>query len=266
MLPRVWLARLLNVVGRIPFAGAMMRWYAHRYAEGSVVRIRSGYAQGMKWRRHHRYVNGYWLGQYELPIQAALVRELKTGSVFFDVGANAGFFTLLAATRVGPSGKCVAFDPDGDNIESIREQSILNELSSILAVKEAVSDSVGHAWLHRSHAGDATAHIDEFKVTNESIRVPTTTLDAAAKAYGAPSLIKMDVEGAEGRALRGAVSLLEHHRPKLLIEIHSRETADEIRALFCDHGYELTSLTREPLANRALPNHILALPIRASDE
>jgi len=254
------LAALLNVVARIPLVGATLRWYAHRYAEDSVVGIRSGYMQGVKWRRHHRYVNGYWLGHYELAIQGALVRELKAGSVFFDVGANAGFFTLLAATRVGPLGKCVAFDPDRDNMESIQEQCSLNELSWVLVVNEAVSDSVGYAWLERSHAGAPTAHIRDHRGASECIRVPTTSLDAAAKKYGAPSLVKIDIEGAEDRALRGATNLLRHDRPKFVIELHSRETAEGIRALLLNSGYELRSLTREPLVDRTLPSHILALP------
>src|SRR2546422_9879100 len=106
----VLLAKLIELLRWMPLVGAALRWYARRFSEGSVVTILSGYARGMKWRRHHRYVNGYWLGQYELSVQAALARELKPGAVFFDVGANAGFFTMIAASKIGPMGKCVAFD------------------------------------------------------------------------------------------------------------------------------------------------------------
>src|SRR5688572_25684309 len=104
-------ARLIETLGKVPLLSQALRWYARRHPEGSVVTIKSGEAAGFKWKRHHRYVNGYWLGQYELPLQQALKRELKPGDTFFDVGANAGFFTLIAARLVGPTGKCVAFDP-----------------------------------------------------------------------------------------------------------------------------------------------------------
>src|SRR3954452_16330369 len=115
-------ARVIEAIGRIPGVGRLLRWVARHYPEGSVVTIKHGEAAGLKWKRHHRYVNGYWIGQYELDIQAALKRELKPGQTFFDVGANAGFFTLVAAKIVGASGKCVAFDPLPMNQESIREQ------------------------------------------------------------------------------------------------------------------------------------------------
>src|SRR5882672_9992409 len=98
-------ADLINGLGQLPGAGTLLRWWARRYREGSVVSIARGSAAGMKWRRHHRYVNGYWIGIYELPLQRAIARELESGNVFYDVGANAGFFSVLGATRVGQTGR-----------------------------------------------------------------------------------------------------------------------------------------------------------------
>ena len=265
--PRGWirsevvLARVIELAGWIPFVGTALRWYAGRYSEGSVVTIRSGYARGMRWGRHHRYVNGYWLGQYELPVQAALVRELKPGAVFFDVGANAGFFTLLAARRIGPMGKCIAFDPDPENIASILEQCSLNGLSSVLVVNEAISDSVGRAWFTRVHPGAATGHLWNGKSVEEPIEVVTTTLDASAATYGAPDLIKIDVEGEEGRALRGGTNLLRERRPKWLVEIHSPDCEADVRSAFDPACYELCSLDGESLTgNGVLPKQVLVRP------
>src|SRR5258706_14337105 len=108
-------ARMLEMVGKVPVVGSALRKLARRFPEGSVVEIRAGVAAGYKWKRHHRYVNGYWLGHYELEIQDLLKHELKAGQTFFDVGANAGFFTLVAAKLVGLAGRCVAFDPAPDD-------------------------------------------------------------------------------------------------------------------------------------------------------
>ena len=257
----VLLAKLILLLRQIPFLGTALRWYVGKYPEGSVVAIRSGYARGMKWRRHHRYINGYWLGQYELKIQAALARELKTGAVFFDVGANAGFFTLIAASKVGPSGKCVAFDPDDENIASISEQCHLNGLSSVVGVNEAVSDLVGYAWFARPHSGALTGHLCDHRLNDESIKVPTTTLDAAAAKYGVPDLVKIDIEGGEGKALRGAVWLLKERRPTWLIEIHGPASEADVRSAFQRAGYGLCSLTGEPLAQHVtLPKFVLIRP------
>src|SRR5690349_4263474 len=96
-----------------------LRWRANRYKEGSIVRIKHGYAAGFLWVRSHRYVNGYWIGHYELSIQRAITTLLKQGDTFWDLGANAGFFTLVAARLVGFEGKCVAFEPEPINYATI---------------------------------------------------------------------------------------------------------------------------------------------------
>src|SRR5688572_31553432 len=119
--PHCMNAKLIEFIGKVPLLGPALRRMAHRYPEASVVEIGSGLAAGYRWKRHHRYVNGYWLGHYELRIQEALRAYLKPGQTIFDVGANAGFFTLVAARLVGPGGKVVAFDPPPENQESIRE-------------------------------------------------------------------------------------------------------------------------------------------------
>jgi len=254
-------ARLMGVLKRIPVLGTALGWYARQYPEGSVVTIRSGYARGLKWRRHHSHVSAYWLGQYELPIQAALVRELRPGSVFFDVGANAGFFTLLAASRVGPAGSCVAFDPDKKNIASIRQQCSLNGFLPVLAVDAAVSDSEGTALFARAHPGAATGHLGHRGLQEESLEVGTTTLDAAALKYGMPSFIKMDIEGAEGQALRGAAMLLRQRKSTWLIEIHGPASEIDVRAAFAGARYEFFSLGGERLNERVtLPHHVLVRP------
>ena len=60
-------------------------------------------------------------GMAERPLQSALQRELRPGATFFDIGANVGFVTLIAARLVGPSGRVVAFEPVPENVAAIRE-------------------------------------------------------------------------------------------------------------------------------------------------
>src|SRR6188472_1682389 len=87
------LSSIVYRLGRLPGIGRMLRRLARSYPEGSVTTIRAGDAAGMRWKRYHRYVSGYWLGIYEPEIQKALAVHLRPGGVFYDVGANAGFFT-----------------------------------------------------------------------------------------------------------------------------------------------------------------------------
>ena len=258
-------AKVVDFIGRVPVLGSTLRKIARRYPEGSVVEVRTGLAEGLKWRRHHRYVNGYWIGQYELPIQDALKRELKAGDVVYDVGANAGFFTLIAARLVGPAGKVVAFDPAPENCESIREQAELNAfMPRVTAVQKAVAGNVGTATFSFAALGSSMGHLGDGSAAGErSVEVDLTTLDVAADTYGTPNFIKMDVEGAEGDALKGAQRLLGAGpaRPNWLIELHSPQCEADVKRQMAAAGYRFFHLDGNPVADgQTLPHHVIARP------
>jgi FkbM family methyltransferase len=254
------LAGLVQKIGDLPLLGGAMRGLARRYREGSVVTIRTGLAKGALWRRHHRYVNGYWIGHYELEIQDALRRELKPGDTFYDVGANAGFFTLVASRLVGPTGKCVAFDPSPDNIASIREQIELNDLQShCTAVQQAVAGDEGEADFAFATPGSPQGHLGGSKQGEATIRVQLTTLDAAAKWHGMPSFVKVDIEGAEVDALRGAPGVIAAG-PTWLIELHGPNAAQGVARILGEAGYAFYALNGSAILEGAgLPEHVLAL-------
>jgi len=260
-------AELITLAGRVPLLGSLLRLVARQYAEGSVVEIKQGLASGLRWKRHHRYVNGYWIGHYELPIQEVLRRELAAGQTFYDVGANAGFFTLLAARLVGVQGKCVAFDPLPGNIESLREQVELNSLSQCVVVPEAVGAQPGTASFSFASAGDSQGHLGTSRRPGEqAIEVQVTTLDRAMERYGAPHLVKLDVEGAEAQVLRGATQVLKAARPKWLIELHGPDCEREVKAILAAHDYRCFELDgRELSPGSLLPHHFVAKPARKAE-
>ena len=257
----------MRILGHIPVLSRALRWYAGRYKEGTVVTILSGHAAGMRWRRFHRYVNGYWLGHYELPVQNVLVNALQPGDAFYDVGANAGLLTLVAARKVGPTGRCFAFDPDPDNVASIRAQIELNDLKNIVVVQAAVSDSTGNMRFVRSAPGSPMGHLaqeplqESISTPEESFEVNAMTLDEAVRQYGPPKLIKMDIEGAEAQAIAGAGGLLARSRPVWLIELHNKECELAVRKALEKHGYQISRLSGESSDPAgAFPYHILARP------
>ena len=254
-------SQLIQSVGKIPVLSHGLRWCANLYPENSVVQIRAGHAAGLLWRRHHRYVNGYWLGHYELPIQEALRRELFAGGTFFDIGANAGFFTIVAARLVGPGGRCVAFEPSPDNCASIREQIETNALDYCTLVPEAVAEAEGTAKFSFSAPGSPMGHLGGSRGGERQIEVKTTTLDAACARFGAPDVIKMDIDGAEIGALQSAVKTLRDIRPAWLIELHGPDCEREVKAALCRADYSFFDLDGRALpANELLPQHFLAHP------
>jgi FkbM family methyltransferase len=252
-------ARAIRTVGRVPLLSKAARWYANRYPEGSVTTIRSGYAAGLQWRRHHRYVNGFWTGQFELPVQEALHRELKPGGIFYDVGANAGFFALVAWNLVGAAGRVVAIDPDPANIESIEEQFSLNRCENCRTIGVAVSDHDGVGQFSRSAPGCSKGRLGA-NGEGETFDVPLQTLDGISDLVGPANLIKLDVEGAEVAALQGAHRLLAEHSPKWLIEVHDDQCAAGVRQILTDHKYRMTTLDGAPVPPESVyPVHILAV-------
>jgi FkbM family methyltransferase len=240
--PLIDSASAIDRLRGVPGAKRALRWLTHHYREGSVVRIRRGPATGVRWARYHRYVNGYWLGVYELPLQTLLARELRPGGTFWDVGANAGFFSVLAAKLVGSGGQVMAFDPLPENVESIERQFELNPLAQFELMPAAVSDRDGTAELALTE-NVFTPHLASGRPAGSghgarTISVRTVALDSIAGPP--PALVKVDVEGAELRVLKGAEELLKGPT-KWLIELHEGPDRDEVLALLEAAGHTLES-------------------------
>ena len=157
--------------------------------------------------------------------------HLRSGDVFFDVGAHYGWLSLKAARRVGRNGRVVAFEPSPVLLDILRYHQRRNRLPQMTVVGSAVSErdaerdtfyllngglssrsslTIGHPGLPFLDGAEKT-----------SLEVPTLTLDRFCEASDiAPDLIKIDVEGAEGMVLRGASAVLRRYRPVLVVSTH----------------------------------------------
>lgn len=154
---------------------------------------------------------------------ASLVATLRPGQVFFDVGANVGYYTLLASRIVGPHGRVVALEPVVRNVAFLHRHVTLNGVQNVTIVPAACSD---RSSLVPFAAGEnfATGHIvaGTGEGSAPSSLVPTVTLDALSEAFGtAPDVVKIDVEGAELDVLRGGQETLSRARPVLYLSVHS---------------------------------------------
>jgi len=256
------IAKAIFLLGRIPLLNSILRSIARIYAEGSIVTIKSGFATGYKWKRHHRFVNGYWLGIYELPLQQTLVHELQKGDVFYDIGANAGFFSLVAAHCVGENGSVFAFEPLPSNAKAIEEIFTINNLTNCHLVRVAVTNHIGQVSFSTSD-DNSTAHITSVsgRIKMDTFQVPALTLDEFIQTSPLPNLIKIDVEGAEHLVLKGAEKLLNGaNQPKIIVEVHTQNNNDFLWDFLTNLGYRLFSLKREPLKRSDYAHHLLALP------
>jgi len=165
---------------------------------------------------------------------------LREGDVFYDVGANAGFYSLLASRLVGPSGRVVAFEPLPSNLTLFREHLRLNGVENVEVIEAAVAARAGRASFDPS-ASRFTARLQE----RGALEVKTVCLDnlVASQRIPPPSVLKMDIEGGEYEALRGAIELLRRTKPYVVLALHGQEMQSSCRRLFDTCGYRIEHLS-----------------------
>ncbi|MCL4541897.1 MAG: FkbM family methyltransferase [Chloroflexi bacterium] len=155
-----------------------------------MVPILLGKLRGKRWITGS-HIHGCWLGVYELAKRRVFERMVKPGMVVFDIGANAGFYTLLASTLVGEGGKVYAFEPVPRNLHYLRRHLALNAVHNVTVLEAAVSDRDGFLAFRESLDG-AQGKIDE----GGSLTVHSVTLDRLVddSTILPPSCLKIDKE------------------------------------------------------------------------
>lgn len=165
----------------------------------------------------------YWTGYHELHELLFLARHLKSNMVFIDAGANIGLFTVWAARRVN-SGKVIAFEPVPTMADWLSRNIEINYLNNVIVERCGLSDHEGILPIYEiesSHEGLSTLYpgaLQRSRVTD----VPVRRLDDLFPAYNLDRLdfIKIDIEGGELPALRGAEELIQKFRPVVMAEIN----------------------------------------------
>jgi FkbM family methyltransferase len=201
-------------------------------------------------------------GTLEPPVQEALRRLLAPGDVFYDIGANVGFFTLVGARLVGPTGRVVAFEPVPWCARAVARNIELNGFGHAQIRAQAVGDADGSARLlvvgeaSWSHLESTGRHAD----VREEIDVAVVALDSlvAAGTIPPPDVVKIDTEGAELQAIEGARETIARHRPAIVCELH--DTNGAFVALMDELGYRTTNLDGPAAVAGAGAVHALAQP------
>jgi FkbM family methyltransferase len=191
------------------------------------------------------------MGVYE-PQETALLRTLlRPGMTCVDVGANWGYFTLLAAHLTGVQGTVVALEPDPRLFPTLRQNVEANGLQHVEVLQLAASDTSESRWLegHDRQSGNrGTSHLVHAERDGVSgFRVETSTIDALLDARNVRTvdLLKMDIEGGEALALRGMRDgLVAQRYARILLELHPTmlgehgSSVGEIVSWMRDAGYQ----------------------------
>jgi FkbM family methyltransferase len=240
------------------FIGKALRYPLRLIPCDAQMIILQGLLRGKRWivgSSNH----GCWLGSYEYSKQKAFSAAIKPGDVVYDLGANVGFYSLLASVIVGPEGHVFSFEPVPRNLTFLRKHLELNRVINCSVMEVACSYSDGTAKFDlgpNSSMGHLTGD------SQNAIIVRTIALDSMITSglISPPNVIKCDIEGGEYDALRGASEILIKHSPTIFLATHGREVHERCCTLLTELHYQLTPIddlpinqTSEILATRQQP-------------
>lgn len=177
-------------------------------------------------------------GTYEPEQTALFERLLRPGHTVLDVGANVGYYTLLASVLVGDAGRVHAFEPEPRNAGFLRRHVSINRRGNVRVEQAALSDRAGTARFDFG-SGSGTGHLAEAG----ALEVRTLRLDDYCAEHGlAPDAVKIDVEGAEMSVLEGARETFARHRPILFLSTHGAEVHAASLAFLRGLGYAVSPI------------------------
>jgi FkbM family methyltransferase len=229
--------------------------------------IQQGVGRGLRFNTG-KSIAGYLLGTAEPDMQAALKTLVRPGMTVYDLGANVGFISMIAAHLVGPEGRVIAFEPLPANARQIKYNASLNNFSHVMVREEAMSDKDGEALFQTTGFPTTgkleNGHFNKEKAGEVMVRVRSLDAVITEAKLPSPDLIKMDVEGAETLVLRGASQTLMSARPVLLIELHG--TNKPVALALERQNYTAHVLgSRTPIVDAHWNSHIIAVPAERTD-
>ena len=233
-----------SVLGPERWMGKLLRSPLRLIPRSAVLPILQGPGRGLRWIVGS-YNHGCWLGSYEYEKQLALKRLVRPGDVVYDVGAHVGFFTIILSRLVGAAGQVYAFEPVPENYAYLLRHTVLNRITNVVAVKAAIGFATGMRHFGRgphSATGRLSGH--------EGFECEVYNLVEYMLAHNLrpPSLIKIDVEGAEAEVVPSILDYVVARRIPLLVSTHSTEITRSLADLLSVRGYVITSLqwARQP--------------------
>lgn len=220
---RSWLGKLVELIRmllthpssrgrRLSTIGRALRWQLTRFTGVRSADVRFG-PMRMRCRRGYASASGVmYFGLSEWDEMLFVLRYLRAGDVFVDVGANVGIYALLVSTVI-PELRTIAVEPDADARERLEENRSLNPGVRIEIVGAALAAEVGTARMTKGRDTLNRLARPEEAGTGE---VTVTTLDVLC-GDAVPAVVKIDVEGAELEVLRGAERVLANSPPPVVL-------------------------------------------------
>jgi len=253
---RKWIGSLLlglpeplRSLRNMPVFGNLAHHLSRRFlpADEKVwARVERGSAEGLWLELNPRTGQHYLEGEVEPAVQKILAERLKPGMAFYDLGANIGFFSLLAARLVGASGQVCSSEPDLEIAGRLRRNITKNGFNNTTVVEAGIWSVSGAMNFVAADLSSRDHSVGKFAAgVGGAVGTPTrcVAFDDFVRGAPTPDVIKCDVEGAE--------NLLQARHPLILCEMHSEGNDKFLREYFGRFAYSLESVN---------DLHVLAVP------
>jgi FkbM family methyltransferase len=181
----------------------------------------------------------------EMGIVNILRNYLKPGDTFIDAGANIGFYTVLASSLVGESGIVISVEMMPDTTIALRRNLSLNNIDNSIVIESALSNQSGQQISARvvpGYFGQASTQLNMHLSNYKEVYVKSTTLDDVLQDIPSISLMKMDLEGSEFQAIKGAGDSLNKIQMIVFEQIKNFEDATPLINELKRLGYEISSI------------------------
>jgi FkbM family methyltransferase len=176
----------------------------------------------------------------EIKVIKFLIKNFKENDIFYDIGANYGFYTCLAQEFI-IDGQIHAFEPNPKIFGLLKENSSLDIFKNTFLNEIALSDKTGEAEFYDREAGRHSGGSSLIKHSNfkryKTIKVKTITLDEYILDHKPPTIMKIDVEGGEPLVLKGALKLLKKYNPMIIMEFLPDDLHREAVNILSNNGY-----------------------------
>jgi FkbM family methyltransferase len=190
-----------------------------------------------------------------------ILENMRSSQCFIDVGANLGFYSVLAAkAMINNNGTVHAVEMDAENVGRIEQAIKLNDVDNVIVHQVALGCRESEVTYYKVGSSTHTLGVLESeKTVLQNVQVQMVSLDTLTKQSNlSPDLIKIDVEGAEFEVLKGTTDVLEAKTPKVYMEVHLHHgrgslelfgsSLGEILRVFEGRNYRLTALNLEDSA------------------
>lgn len=199
--------------------------------------------QCVRLRVHSKFEENLFRNHEEKNLLVMLSEKLRPNDIIYDVGSHAGYHSIFLSSQLGKEGVVFAFEPNPNCFKYLKENISLNPKLRINAFQIGITDEIGNAILSFGEAYERSARLgadENWDVTE----IETYSIDEFAERHVNPTILKIDVEGAEDLVIKGAQNLLKTGDIRLiLLELHptlisgGEDAVKKLRHTVCDYGY-----------------------------